>query len=55
MIYILWIGIGLVLLYEGWSIFNHIPGDTISSMVKNLARKPIVPFAFGVLMGHFFW
>lgn len=38
--------------------FNKTPNDkdTISGIVFGWARKhPVVPFAFGVLMGHFFW
>jgi hypothetical protein len=48
-------GITLILVYEIWSIKNHTVGDTISEIVWKLAKRPIVPFAFGVLMGHFFW
>lgn len=29
---------------------------TISAELDNQARShPIIPFAFGILMGHFFW
>jgi len=31
-------------------------GDTISEILLEWAkRNPIIPFAFGVLMGHLFW
>lgn len=41
----------------GWDIFIWaIPGGTISETLLGWATKhPIVPFAFGVLMGHLFW
>jgi hypothetical protein len=43
----------------GWDIFvaaNSSPGDTISEVVLEVAlRHPIVPFALGVLCGHWFW
>lgn len=55
MIWILWVGIALIFAYEMWSVFNHTPGDTISEKIWKLAIHPIVPFAFGVLMGHLFW
>lgn len=44
------------LLYEGWTLVNHTAGDTISEAVWSISTKrPIVPFALGFLMGHFFW
>lgn len=31
-------------------------GDTISEIIWNVtAKRPLIPFAFGLLMGHFFW
>jgi uncharacterized membrane protein len=48
-----------IVLLIGWDIVvavNKIPGDTISEIVLGYARSsPIIPFAFGVLMGHLFW
>lgn len=42
--------------YELWAAANARPGDTITEIVKAGARKSwAVPFAFGFLMGHFFW
>lgn len=35
---------------------NSVKGDTISEILLNFARHhPVVPFLFGVLMGHLFW
>lgn len=44
------------LLYEGWTLINHTPHDTLSEAVWAVASKrPLVPFVAGFLMGHFFW
>jgi hypothetical protein len=55
MIYIFWTGVALIFAYEVWSAVNNTTGDTISEMIWKIAKHPIVPFAFGVLMGHLFW
>jgi hypothetical protein len=35
---------------------NDVSGDTISELLLEMAyRNPVLPFAFGVLMGHLFW
>lgn len=47
--------IALLLLYEGWTLINGTPNDTISESIWRLADRPLVPFLFGFLMGHFFW
>lgn len=40
--------------YDVWAAFT--PGATISEVMLVLAHNhPIIPFALGVLMGHFFW
>lgn len=43
----------------GWDIYvwqSPGGGDTISEVVLGWAKKTVVlPFAFGVLMGHLFW
>lgn len=39
--------IGL-LLYEGYTLVNKIPNDTISEAVWRYARRPMFPFLFGV-------
>ena len=41
----------------GWDLYVwQVPNGTISEVVLGWARlHPIVPFLFGVLMGHLFW
>lgn len=42
--------------YELYALSTPAEGDTISEIMWRYARSyPILPFAFGVLMGHFFW
>lgn len=46
----------LLLAYEAWTLLNKKKGDTISESVwRATSRRPLVPFAFGMLMGHFFF
>ncbi len=44
-----------LLLYEFVALFYRPSGDTISEIIWGLSARPVVPFAFGLLMGHFFW
>lgn len=47
--------IGAIICYEVVAIIDKKEGDTISEVIWKLsAKRPIVPFAFGILMGHFF-
>lgn len=47
--------IGAIICYEIVAIADKEEGDTISEVIWKLsAKRPIVPFAFGILMGHFF-
>jgi hypothetical protein len=46
--------ITLLLGYEGYSLSNSIPGDTLSEAVWNV-KGSLLPFASGFLCGHFFW
>ena len=55
MVWLLLISVIGIFVYEFWSAANHRPGDTISEIVWRASKKPILPFAFGLLMGHFFW
>lgn len=50
-------GLVLLLLYEVIAAKNNADAHlTISQLVwKASARSPILPFIFGVLMGHLFW
>ena len=48
--------VGLLLLYELVALMDGKAGDTISEIMWHVAaQRPILPFAMGVLMGHFFW
>lgn len=48
--------IALLLAYEGWTLVNSTPADTISESVWRIASsRPLVPFLAGMLCGHFFW
>jgi hypothetical protein len=52
---ILWLTVGLLSL---WDVFAMIKGrdSTISVIMwDNAQLYPMIPFAFGVLMGHLFW
>ena len=44
-----------LLTYEGFALFNRQSGDTISEIFWHLSQRPLVPFLFGLLCGHFFW
>jgi hypothetical protein len=46
----------VLLAYEGWTLINSTPGDTISESIWRIAAsRPLVPFLVGFLCGHFFW
>ena len=48
--------VGGLVVYEWVTLRNECEGDTISEIVwAATARRPLVPFAAGVLCGHFFW
>lgn len=55
----IWIIIGVTLGLIIWDIYAAITpedGDTISRVLLEWSENHIfVPFAFGVLMGHWFW
>lgn len=44
-----------LLIYEGYTLFNNTPGDTLSEAVWNISQFPLVPFLAGFVCGHFFW
>lgn len=49
-----WVLVGLAI--EGFAIWTRTPGDTLSETIWTLTvHYPLVAFALGVLMGHFFW
>jgi len=41
----------LLLAYEGWTLVNKYPQDTISEILWMLSARPIVPWLFGVATG----
>lgn len=42
--------------YEGYTLINTTPGDTLSEAVWAVAGSyPLLPFLVGILCGHFFW
>jgi len=42
--------------YEVAALMSGVQGSTISEHVWAInARRPLLAFAFGFLMGHFFW
>lgn len=46
----------LLIAYDVYVAVNDTRGDTISELVtKHSLKRPIIPFAFGVIIGHWFW
>lgn len=41
------LGLAMVLAYEGWTLVNKYPNDTISEIIWELSNRPMVPFIFG--------
>lgn len=42
--------------YDFYAFRTRGKGDTISEVILSYSlRHPVIPFIFGVLMGHFFW
>jgi hypothetical protein len=53
-----WVIVACAVVLIGWDIYAAMSPTqpTISALVLGYAHKyTIVPFGFGVLMGHFFW
>jgi hypothetical protein len=40
-----------LLLYESWTLVNKYPNDTISEIIWQFAKRPMVPFLFGCAFG----
>lgn len=48
--------VGGLCIYELVALENDCPDDTISEIMwAATTKRPILPFAAGVLCGHFFW
>jgi len=42
--------------YETWTLMNNVDKDTLSEETwRVFARRPLVVFLFGMLVGHFVW
>lgn len=42
--------------YEGWTLVNNVPHDTISETIWQWAETtPVIGFFAGLLCGHWFW
>lgn len=52
-----WVILCVAALLIGWDLYVwKVPDATISEVVLSAARRhPVIPFLFGVLMGHLFW
>lgn len=49
-----WLIIGLGI--EIWALASQVPGRTLSELVWYITENyPLLPLAFGLLLGHFFW
>lgn len=44
-----------LLIYEGYTLINKDPEDTISETLWKEMRRPLIPFALGALVSHFVW
>lgn len=43
------------LLYELRALNNTAPGDTWSELYWSASRRPLIPFALGLIAGHLVW
>ena len=47
---------GALVVYEAVAMATECEGDTISEIMwAATTKRPLVPFAAGLLCGHFFW
>ena len=56
--WIFWALVGALLSYEIFTLIcrDRYPGAMISEIIWRISTyHPLVPFALGLLMGHFFW
>jgi hypothetical protein len=48
--------IAVLIIWDVYVAANPVPGDTISEITLNFARRhPVIPFALGFVCGHLFW
>lgn len=48
-------GLIVVLGYEAFAVLNATPNDTLSEFIWKYGQHPMVSFAAGVVIGHFWW
>ena len=49
------IAIAALIAYEMYAVLNAAQGDTLSEAVWKYGQHPMLAFAVGVLVGHFWW
>lgn len=54
---IFWTLVAGLIVYEFVTLYwTAKPDDHITAIIRDrLSKRPLIPFAFGMLMGHFFW
>ncbi len=53
-LWFIWLVCGLTI--EVYALATRVPGRTLSEVVWYITRNyPLLPLAFGLLLGHFFW
>ena len=53
--WILAVAVALGTAFDVWAAFNKRKGDTFTEVIRVFAKRPIVPFVFGIVAGHLFW
>lgn len=56
--YTIYLLVALAVLLIAWDIFVYLEptkNDTISEVLWDLGKHPILPFLLGVIAGHIFW
>ena len=53
--WIFWALVAGLFIFEAWALRSPAQGDTISEIIWRLSNRPLIPFALGFLMGHFFF
>jgi hypothetical protein len=52
---LLWVGAAAFGAYEAYALYTKEDGDTISELIWDACKRPLVPFTIGMLVGHFVW
>lgn len=48
-------GVGLLIVADVFLASDRTKKNTISHVIREASDQPMVPFSFGMLMGHWFW